>query len=865
MPRAASAVCLVAIFVSLASGAEKLFVDMGRDELVKAAPDLAAMQFDASQDSLDTLLRATGEKLANMFENFADASMAETIHEMRFEGILLRANRPENFLYFAQWITDADNPHLQEFRADARTGTPVTLAAQDDVLVSGRFVELLNCLLPRAQSQFRFRSLGRVRASGRDLSVVAFAQRSPAEGSPRQGLVWIDAAANTVARLRVEGASFDAPTIDVSFALVKAPSAESAMWLPSQATLHARAGGIEFHTVHRYSAYRLDDRPASTPSGAPPAAEDAYELLARAIALEDQPAEAAPLLRQALQLDPAVPQVHYWLAVALRASGDATGAEAELRQAAQLAPDLGPVHNLLGMVLAKRDLKAAAVEFRLSAQLLPKDAVARFHYGQVLEKLGDRVGALEEYRAASVLDPGNAVMKSRYEQLTRAPAPAPAAPAATIRVEVRQVMVPVVVTDREGHHIPGLTRADFQVFEDGVEQKISGFGVESVAATAAASEPAAIAHKESAAPRVQPQRASVRRTYLICLDTLHAEFGNLVHVREALSKLFAAEQPGDAQYIVVAVGRSTELLQNTTSDAGSVLKAIQSKSFEKLYLASTRRIGQSEMLRYRRELDEVRALCDAGDPSCPARKQPLPGEAQQIAIEDRMETTAFLRQLRSLVQQLAQGTDRRTVVLLSDGFQMVPGREAFDLLTAYFPEIPFISLRTIERIQDELEPVLRMAANSNITFHTVDTRGLYTQEFFSAANPGGSARMLPAVLNAMNRSASEAGDTLVEIAAHRRSGLQEQQRYPPRPAKSVQRWARVLHARLYPRQSQSGRKVPRHLGPAAEERQPGGQRQARLLGQRGMIRPRALRGPPLELRPGRSAIRNVAYTLNLSW
>ncbi len=37
------------------------------------------------------------------------------------------------------------------------------------------------------------------------------------------------------------------------------------------------------------------------------------------------------------------------------------------------------------------------------------------------------------------------------------------------------VSVPVVVSDREGHYIPGLKKEDFTVFQDGVKQNIAFF------------------------------------------------------------------------------------------------------------------------------------------------------------------------------------------------------------------------------------------------------------------------------------------------------------------------------------------------------------------------------------------------------
>src|SRR6266850_649388 len=48
-------------------------------------------------------------------------------------------------------------------------------------------------------------------------------------------------------------------------------------------------------------------------------------------------------------------------------------------------------------------------------------------------------------------------------------------PAETLTVEATDVVVDVIVTDRNGHHVPGLTAKDFTVLEDGVPQKIASF------------------------------------------------------------------------------------------------------------------------------------------------------------------------------------------------------------------------------------------------------------------------------------------------------------------------------------------------------------------------------------------------------
>src|SRR5271163_519431 len=48
-------------------------------------------------------------------------------------------------------------------------------------------------------------------------------------------------------------------------------------------------------------------------------------------------------------------------------------------------------------------------------------------------------------------------------------------PAATLKINVRTVLVDVVVTDKDNNAVPGLSKDDFQVLEDGKPQQITFF------------------------------------------------------------------------------------------------------------------------------------------------------------------------------------------------------------------------------------------------------------------------------------------------------------------------------------------------------------------------------------------------------
>src|ERR1035438_5993034 len=699
-------VCGVAAGQAARTAESKPLIDCDSAELLRAIPELAGTQFDSKQDGLEALLEASGENLRTMLAKLEDISAAEEIHEMRFETNMARISRREDFRYVVKWVPNAAQEQFTEFRLDPATGASAH-PPNGDYLVTGHFFSLIRYLLPENRERSSFRYLGRSAAAGADFFIVAFAQRpesTDSRAAPLQGVVWVDAATHRIVRLRTDllGRLADSPletlTTDISLVPVSFPYLERTFWLPARVTVHARYPGGEMDSVHRYSDYLLYDdeadpeqkeKHAGVSPVTTPAAGNAWELLDRGISLaeENKPGEAMSTLREALRRNPKMPAAHFHLAVAMRATNDFAGAEAELREAVKLAPDSGPAHNFLGILLFKRgDVPDAITELRLGVQLQPKDATVHYNLAQALEKTGDRKAALDEYQTASTLAPDNAKIKARYEQLERAANAPPVAAApgeTTIKVEVRQVLVPVVVRDKEGHHVTGLTQADFRVFEDGVEQKISGFSVENAGVSsppppaAAASQPPMAAAPAPAPPKQVP----VRRTYLVCIDAMHTEFAHLVYIREALSKLFQSEKAGDAQYIVISVGVSTQVLENPTSDPESVLKAVDSKDFQKLFMASRKSSMEADMRSFRRTLDEARAACDAGDPACLPMKNRLPSEARQIAEQDRLYTVTFLSQLRSLIEQLRRGTGRRTIILFSDGFQLVPGQLAFELLS----------------------------------------------------------------------------------------------------------------------------------------------------------------------------------------
>jgi VWFA-related protein len=110
-----------------------------------------------------------------------------------------------------------------------------------------------------------------------------------------------------------------------------------------------------------------------------------------------------------------------------------------------------------------------------------------------------------------------------------------------IRVDVRQVLVPVVVTDDKGHHVTNLKASDFRIFEDGAPQEIAAFSTDTspLADTPAAStERTPVPSAEPASTVAQRATASpggdAGRTFVICVDTLHSASASSARTRQAL-------------------------------------------------------------------------------------------------------------------------------------------------------------------------------------------------------------------------------------------------------------------------------------------------------------------------------------------
>jgi len=350
---------------------------------------------------------------------------------------------------------------------------------------------------------------------------------------------------------------------------------------------------------------------------------------------------------------------------------------------------------------------------------------------------------------------------------------------AKFRVSVNQIVVPAVVTDAKGHRVSGLKAEDFEVLEDGAPQKILSFSMGGEAPPAAGPAPAAAPFIPGNGTIPPADTAAPRRTYAICVDTLHSTFANFPPVRAALEKFFEKENRTDSQYWLISLGKKPEVLQYPTTDPHDVLTVLRDKKFLATIQNSEASALGAQTSTLRQQLDTYCRACPCGRDlrpppgECIGPRQSVIGLVTTSADRTRVYTEFFLKELRAVVDDLSRMPGNRVMILISDGFNLAPGRELFGVMRAYFPNDSRWQMNDRDT-SAQLEPILREAAANNIVVYALNSGGLGfaggASSAYQASSSGGASRqgVGQIVLTELNRQATQAsfegGTTMAALA-----------------------------------------------------------------------------------------------------
>lgn len=312
-----------------------------------------------------------------------------------------------------------------------------------------------------------------------------------------------------------------------------------------------------------------------------------------------------------------------------------------------------------------------------------------------------------------------------------------------LKAETRLVQVGVVVRDSHNHSVGGLTRDDFIVEEGGKAREIAAFTAETAAQPASdpASRPAAPAPTASAPPP---------RFLGLLFDDLSMGAGDLIPIRKAAKKFLAQSvSPGD----LVAIFLTTKgQILPFTSDMAKLNDALDhlnvathsptlptcpKLSAYDSYLIATHR--DPTLLPIKVAEAYQCGVCQRRDRTDRVCNQTVESLANRTWEEVKHNSVISLNSIGSVVDYMATQPGKRVLVMASSGF--LSG--------------------TLER---EREDIINRALRGDVVIHSLDAKGLYTQDMAMSV-AGMPVRSMIARQSRANRPQGESNDTMAILSA----------------------------------------------------------------------------------------------------
>jgi VWFA-related protein len=322
---------------------------------------------------------------------------------------------------------------------------------------------------------------------------------------------------------------------------------------------------------------------------------------------------------------------------------------------------------------------------------------------------GSAPAATQETRPAATQNPPAA--PSKPAEAPRVDAGRPLPPISE-RVEVSVTNVDVVVTDSKGNRVNGLTRDEFEVFQDNVPQTITNFYAVSGGKLLLEDVPI----DSPAAAEEIPQQLKTR--YVVYIDNLNIQPQNRNRMFKRLKEFISENVGPQAEAMVVTYNRSLKVKRRFTSEKGDVLAAIEQTEMETgggTPLASERRDAISRINDAQTEDQAIRT----------ARSF-----AQSLRNDLQFAVDAFKTSLNGL----AGVEGRKIFIYVSEGLPASAGAELFDTIQKKFPG----GRGTLEVLDFDMNSKyasIVQAANANgVTIWALDASGLSADDLVSAEN-----------------------------------------------------------------------------------------------------------------------------------
>ena len=322
---------------------------------------------------------------------------------------------------------------------------------------------------------------------------------------------------------------------------------------------------------------------------------------------------------------------------------------------------------------------------------------------------------------------GNAVSQAPDRSREDAAPPAEAGEAAEPerlffdRTDVNVVNIEAYVTDKKGEPVAGLTRDDFEIYENGRPMEVTNFYAVAGGRPAAGADPPAEL-PEGAEP-VHPGRLDLipvpeehRLHLIIYVDNYNLRPATRNRVLHRMHGFLREELGREDRIMVVSYDRSLHVRAPFTTDRLAVAGALEQLEG----LSGIAVLRDSERYKALSEIEDSRSAVEAMQ------------HARFFAESVYTETRFTLRALSDHVGALSGLVGRKAILYVSDGLPLYPAEDVFLQVDELFRDgTGRVEVYNYDLTSDFRELVAKANAGG-VTFYTLDASGLQTHDSISA-------------------------------------------------------------------------------------------------------------------------------------
>ncbi len=356
--------------------------------------------------------------------------------------------------------------------------------------------------------------------------------------------------------------------------------------------------------------------------------------------------------------------------------------------------------------------------------------------------------------------------------IAQQPPPAPARATAAAPTQVSAILVDVVVRDRKGDPVPGLTAADFEITEDGVTQTMgsltpvfkapplpAGAPAPQGPSAAGASAPKGPSATAAPAPAAVAAAAAQDAPEVIALvfDRLTADGRALAHT--ASMKYLGATQGASRHYMgVYAIDINLSTLQNFTRDVSLIRKAVDqfAKHSSSQYGSYAESRGTTQAAA--ESATNAMAAAEAANSGGPGTTGAgLGAAAVQLALAQSQNQMA--QTFEMLERDQAGYASANALMSVVTGMRALPGRKSI----VFFSE----GLAIPPNVQERFLSVIDAANRANVSIYPMDAMGLRTESSTGATRD----EMMSAARTTLARNPSRDVNKAMSAAMERNEDL----------------------------------------------------------------------------------------------